>query len=79
MWVTRLAAHGVEQRRDMRLVERARIDDGDTAAADDVAHRALEGERTRIVAQDAPHAGHHLLDLPGRQVEALVERDVVAH
>ena len=75
----RLAAHGVEQRRDMRVVQRARIDDGDAAAADDVAHRSLEGERPRIVAQDPPDAGRDLLDLAGRQVERLVEGDVVAH
>ena len=74
-----LAAHGIEQRRDVRLVERPRIDDRDPAAAEDVGHRALVGERAGIVAQDAAHARHHLLDLPGRQVEALVERDVVAH
>ena len=48
-----LAAHRVEQRRDMGLVERAGIDDGDTAAPDDVAHRALEGERAWIVGRAA--------------------------
>ena len=74
-----LAAHRIEQRRDMRLIERTRIDDGDRAAADDVAHRALERERPRIVAEDAPDAGRHLLDLSGRQIEGLVEGNVVAH
>ena len=33
-----LAAHGVEQRGDVGLVERPRIDDRDLAAADDVGH-----------------------------------------
>ena len=75
----RLAAHGIEQRRDMRLVNRAGIDDGDAAFADDVADRALEGERPGIVAQDAADAGHHLLDLAGREIEGLVEGNVVAH
>ena len=42
-----LAAHRVEQRRDMGVVVRAGIEDRDFAAADDVAHRALEGERAR--------------------------------
>ena len=55
------------------------IDDRDLAAADDVAQRALEGERARIVAQDAPHAGHDLLDHAGREVEGSVEGDVVGH
>ena len=74
-----LAAHRIEQRRNMRFVERAGIDDRDLAMAEDVGDRALVGERPRIVAQDAAHAGHHLLDLARRQIEALVERDVVAH
>ncbi len=48
-----LAAHRVEQRRAVHGIVGAGIDDGDFAAADDVAHRALEGERARIVAQTA--------------------------
>jgi hypothetical protein len=63
----------------MGVVERAGIDDRDLAAPDDVGHRALVGERARIVAQDAPHTRHDLLDRVGWQLEALVERDVVAH
>ena len=47
------AAHGVEQRGDMGVVVRPGIDDRDLAAADDVAHRALEGERAGIVGDDA--------------------------
>jgi hypothetical protein len=74
-----LAPHRVEQGRDVRLVDGAGIDDGDAAAADDVAHRALEGERAGIVAQDAPDAGRYLLDLARREIESLVEGDVVAH
>ena len=34
-----LALHGIEQGGDMRLVERAGIDDGDLPAADDVGDR----------------------------------------
>ena len=74
-----LAAHRIEQRRDMGFVVRAGIDDRHLAAADDVAHRPLEGERARVVAQQAAHARRDLLDPAGRQVEALVESDVVAH
>ncbi len=68
-----LVAHGVEQRRDMALVGGARIDDGDLAPADDVAERALEGERPRIVGHDAAHAGHDLVDRVGREIESLIE------
>ena len=32
-----------------------------------------------LLASSAAHAGRDLLHLPGRQVEALVEGDVVAH
>jgi len=74
-----LAAHRIEQRRPMGLVDRAGIDDGDSAAAHDVAHGALEGERPRIVAEQSPHPRDHLFDLPGRQVEAAVEGDVLGH
>ena len=73
------AAYGVEERRDVGGVVRTGIDDGDLAAADDVAHRALEGERARIIAEHAPHAGHGLVDLTGREVEAFVEGNVVGH
>ena len=75
----RLAAHRVEQRIDVLLVEGTGIDDGDLAAPDDVAQRPLEGERARIVDQDAPHAGHDLLDHAGREIERAVEWDVVGH
>ena len=70
----RLAAHGIEQRRDMRVIQRPGIDDGDAAAADDVAHRALERERPRIVAQEAPDAGRDLLDLAGRQGRSVLSK-----
>ena len=75
----RLAAHRVEQRIDVLLVEGTGIDDGDLAAPDDVAQRPLEGERARIVDQDAPHAGRDLLDHAGGEVEGSVEGDVVSH
>ena len=71
-----LAAHGVEQRRAVDGIVRARIDDGDLAAADDVAHRAFEGERARVVAQYAPHAGHRLVDASGNELEVFVVGDV---
>ena len=73
------AAHRIEQRRDMRLVERTGIDDGDVALADDVGQGPLEGERARIVGEHAPHAGRDLLHGVGRKVEALIEGNVVAH
>src|SRR5262249_39537490 len=75
----RLASHRIELRRDMSIVERAGIDERDFVLADDVAHRALEGEGAWIVGKEPPHAGRDLLDLTGRKVEALVEGDVVGH
>ena len=47
--------------------------------ADDVAERALEGERPGIVGDDAAHAGRDLLGAAGREVEAPVVGDVVGH
>jgi hypothetical protein len=45
----------------VRLVEGARIDDGDLAAANDVAVGAEEGIGARIVGDDAPDARRDLL------------------
>ena len=70
-----LAAHGVEQRGDMRGIVGAGIDDGDLAAADDVADRALEGERPRIVGHHPAHAGHRLVDRVGREIERSCRRE----
>ena len=39
-----LAVHGGEQRREMRVVVRAGIDDRDRAFADDIGAGAIEGE-----------------------------------
>jgi hypothetical protein len=60
-----LAPDGTEQRPGMRLVVGAGIDDGDITLAHDVAHRAGEGERARIVAEDTPHAGTGFVDHAG--------------
>ena len=60
-------------------IVRARIDDRDLAAPDDVADRPLEGERPGVVGDDAAHAGRDLLGAAGLQVEDLVVRDVVSH
>ena len=69
----------IEQRADVALVGGTGIDDGDVAAADDVTHRALEGERARVVAHDPAHAGHHFVHRLGGEIELLVEGDVVGH
>src|SRR5664279_5574790 len=73
----RLAAHGIEQCRRMGLVVGTGIDDRDLAAAYDVADRAGEGERARIVAENPPHAGTNLVDDTGAKRKATIERDVV--
>ena len=75
----RLVAHGIEQRGDVDRIVGAGIDDGDLAAADDVGERALEGERPRIVGHHPAHAGHHLVDGVGGEIERLVEGNVVGH
>src|ERR1051325_314350 len=75
----RLAAHRIEQCRDMRRIVRARIDDRYLAASDDVADRAFEGERARVVRDDAAYARGELLGAAGRQLEHLIIWDVVSH
>src|SRR6187399_2170427 len=74
----RLAAHGVEQRTDMRRIVGARIDDRDFPAAEEVAHGPLEGEWTRVVGHDSPHARHRLVHHVRRKIETFVEGNVVA-
>ena len=69
----RLAAHGVQERRNMGVIVGAGIEDGDIAAADDVADRAFEGERAGIIGGNRPHAGRHLGRLVGHKIESLVE------
>src|SRR5580658_4381229 len=75
----RFAAHGVEQRRDMGVVVRPGIEDRHVAAADDVADRALERERARIVGGHRAHQRRHLFHPVGLEIERLVERDVIGH
>ncbi len=62
-------AHGIEQRRHMGVVVRPRIEDRHFAAADDVAHRALEGERARIVGQHRADARRDVPHRVGLEVE----------
>src|SRR3954451_2315028 len=50
------AAHRIEQRGRVRRVIRTGIDDRHVALAYDVADRASEGERARIVTEHASHA-----------------------
>ena len=75
----RLPAHRVQQRIDVLRIERTGIDDRDLPAPDDVAQRPLEGERARIVDEDAPHAGRDFLHHAGLKVELAIEGDVVGH
>src|SRR5258708_10730853 len=72
-----LAPHRIEQRRRMGFVVGAGIDDRDLAAADDITHRAGEGERARIIAEDPPHARTDFFGHAGFSGEIAVERDVV--
>ena len=74
-----LAAHRIEQRRDVRRIVRAGIDDRDLAAPDDVAQRTLERERARIVGQNAPHAGRAFLRNPGARSRRSVKLNIFGH
>ena len=74
-----LAAHGVKQRGDMGIVVGAGIEDRDFAAADDVAHRALERERSGIIGDHRADLRRNLAYPVGLKVECLIEGDVVAH
>src|SRR5262245_53171658 len=75
----RLAAHCVEERSRVAAIERPRIDDRDPAAADDVGQRPLEGERAWIIGEDTPHAGRHVVNDAGSEVESAIERYVFGH
>ena len=75
----RLVAHGREQRGDVGGIDRTGIDNRDAALADDVAERALEGERAGIVRHDAAYARHRFIDRVGREVEIFIEGNVVGH
>ena len=74
-----LAAHGIEQRRDVSRIVRSRIDDRDLAAPDDVADRALEGEWSRVVGNDAANAWSDFFGAAGLELKNLVVRNVVSH
>ena len=73
----RFAAHRLKQRVCMGFIGRTRIDDCDLAAAHDVTHRAGEGERAWIVAEDPTHGGPHFLDYSRLQRKVAVEGNVV--
>src|SRR4051794_29301996 len=73
------AAYCVEQRRSVRGIVRARIDDRDLAASDDVADRALEGEWPRIVCDNPANPRRDLFGAAGFQIEDLIIGDVVRH
>src|SRR5262245_37273342 len=72
-------AHGIEQRTDMRGIVRAWIHNRHFAAADDVTDCTFERERSRIVSHDPPYARNRLVRQVGRELEILVERNVIVH
>ena len=72
-----LAAHGRKQRLDMGRRVRARIDDRDLAAADDVAAGAGEGVGAGIVGDDPAHERAHREAGAGADREVEVEGEVV--
>ena len=74
-----LAPHRVEDGRNVRGIVRPRIDDGHGAAAHDVGACAGEGKRRGVRRHDAPDKRRHLIEAAGRDIEAAVESDIVAH
>src|SRR5262249_42898037 len=67
----RFGAHRIEERPDVRFIERTRIDDRNLPNPDDVSDGPSKGERSNIVAEESAHAWAHLLDLPRCKIEAL--------
>src|SRR5450759_4558513 len=72
-----LIAHGVKQRRGVLLIVGAGIDNRDLALADDVTHRAREGEGARVVAENPPYARADLVGYAGLKRKIAIERDIV--
>src|SRR4029079_11933530 len=72
-------AHGVKQHSDMSRIVWAGIDDRNFTAAEYVAQRSLEGERTGIVGHNSPYARHRLVDDVRRKRKIFVKGNVVAH
>ena len=68
----RVALRRRPQSIELALVGRAGVDDRDLAGPDDVAVRALEGERAGIGGRHPAHAGRHGHRMPmlGREVAA---------
>src|SRR2546423_4046681 len=75
----RLVPNRIDERLDMRFVKRPGINDGNAIAADNVADRSLERERSWIVAQQPAHPRIDFLNLSRSKVEELVEWDIVPH
>ena len=74
-----LAAHGLKERLDMGRRVRARIDDRDLPAADDVAAGAGEGVGPGIVGDDPAHERAHGDAGAGADREIEVEAEVGGH
>src|SRR5579883_845131 len=74
-----LAAHGIEQRRNVSVVVGPRIEERNVAAADYVTDGAFEREWPRIVGGNRAHLRSDLLGLVRDQIEAFIERDVFSH
>ena len=75
----RLAVEDVQQRRDMLVVERPRIDNGDVTAADDVGAGAHISERAWIVRNDPPDQRGDLLHLAVFELDVFDEGDGHRH
>src|SRR3569833_2770360 len=75
----RLAAHGVEQRCRVCLIVRTGIKDRHLAPTDNITHRAREGERAGIIAENPPHAWNDFVHHAGLERKIAIERYLVAY
>jgi hypothetical protein len=69
--------HRVQNRRQMSLIIRTRIDDRNISMAHNKCIRALEGERARVVAGDSAKQGRKLNGLSERRFKICIEFDII--
>ncbi len=72
-----LAAHGIENGLDMRLIVGTGIENDDVALTDDVSDGSGERERSGVWRNDAADQRRRLLAFAGRERKYFVEGDVI--
>ena len=69
--------HRVQNRRQMPIIIRARINDRNISVAHDKCIRALEGERAGVIAGDSAKKGRKLNSLSERGFKIGIEFDII--